>query len=538
MSLASDLLKKWVDFYGEKNRVLKKIESTRVNFNIPFFKKLNAEYNSIEAKIGLGYSCFNELIIRALAKTIANFFIAHKKNPSDEIDLLVSTDNTKIIFLLKEMAKVLTKFQIKITTFKEFTPYDKKYCCKMTKKLSLSGLIFIETNTYDQSVFNLFVYNQNGEPITEKDFYLNLVMPIEKDYPFQIEIENPKIDYLSNIKTVDEYVTKINAIESRGNDQKKTKIAIANLNAGTLKIVKKIFGKLDYRYYVAKPSKKRKALLVTSDNKVKSYFAREIFYARRKKCNVLLCSFNNSSQLFLFILLKNQIVFLNSNEFSLLFIDTFIANLKRNNIQLNRAYISSDTLLIPQIEKLVRKYKLKHYIQNRPYQIEKQYLLYHWNSSNQFTFGDDKIIEFGFHHLILKMIEIINYFFTQKSNILVERNRLKKIYGISKTICSYENISKEKIVSYFRKVAQTKRVAKFKVEALSFPSNVNPFGEEINLISILFANELNLIILFNRIINKSKFIFYTPNSIQSEFNNLKNHQQKKIIRKIKKAISE
>jgi hypothetical protein len=43
---------------------------------------------------------------------------------------------------------------------------------------------------------------------------------------------------------------------------------------------------------------------------------------------------------------------------------------------------------------------------------DNKFLLFYWNQDSQFIFGENNLIEFGFHHLIIKFLEMINYYKT------------------------------------------------------------------------------------------------------------------------------
>ncbi|MGL4343396.1 MAG: hypothetical protein ACRCRZ_02445 [Metamycoplasmataceae bacterium] len=522
-------------FPNEKN-FFKKLLKNNLDEKNPFFQKIELKDNYFISEIGIGYNRFNKLTIKSMAKS----FIELMDNKN--IDILLANDSTLSTFLLKEIASFLSSQNIKITAFKNFTNFDKKFTCKIVTKLSLDAAIFIETNTFDNKLFNLYFINNLGENF-DHSFLEKLIKKTYQNDLFSITNKNIfNIDFLSNTKIIDEYVSKVLSIETRVNDQKKIKISIVNYNEGLTLILKKIFGKMDYFYIIDNKIKNKSFYQKNKKNHEKIFFKKNILNAKRKGCDLLIASLPNSTQLFLFYIHKNTVIQLNSENLSLIFINQFISDLKRNNSNISNSYISTDILPSDPILKVIKKYNLKLFLHDYPLLNNNEYLLYHWNSNDQYVFGENKIIDYSFHHLIVKILEILNYFKTQKTNVFNEQKKLFKIYGNYERIKFYFFNDPNKTISYFKSIFETKKIKKIKIKKIIFNNVTNFLDEEYKLITIELFNGIILTIKYNTVLRKNIFIYKILNDnsiLLSNFNKSNNYKKcLKITKIISKEIND
>ncbi|MGL5357674.1 MAG: hypothetical protein ACRDA7_00455 [Metamycoplasmataceae bacterium] len=501
MDNINEILKKWVPFFPKKEKYLNRLIKKNISEHHEFFKRLSFNNDFLYGEKGLGYGKFNILTIRAICLALIKEL---RKNQEENIDILLVSDKEENDFFLKEFVKVLSFNKCEGTIFKNYTPFDKKFAKKTMKKLNIKNLVFIETNEYDNKIINLFIINE------EKNINIkNIINEINQLDLFDIEIdENANPSILSNTKVITEYVNTILKIKTRENDQKNLRVAIACNNSGTGEILKKIFGNMDY-FYVYKKYKKHQKLNMNKPNLEKRVFWKEIIFAKKNKCDLLICSPDNSSKLFLFSTEKRSLIYFDNYLFPLFFLNIFIPELKRNNVNLNKIFVASDIPASPSIDKLINKYNIKFFVDNVPILRTNENLLFYWND-NKFVFGDDKLIETSFHHILIKLSEIINYLKTQNSNINVELKKISRIYGNSFRNYFFFKIEKEKIINYFSIKENENKFKKVKRNLIVNESDI----DEVTLFKIVDINEeYNIYIKYHFSLKQAVFIF-TSNYIE------------------------
>ncbi len=535
-----EILNKWKDGLIEDKKAVRKISKlTILSENDLFFAKLFFDSRKIIARLGIGYGKLNKLVISSIAYSFGEIL---KQNESDnkQIDILVCSDGSpEIKMFLQNIASVFTAQNLTTTAFKSYAGYDSKFIRRTIRKLEISAGIFIERSIYNDEIFNIFFIDSNGNYFNEA-FIEKIKKEIDKHDIFEIDSKPAKVDFLSNNRIINDYIQKILTLSNRKGDQRKMKICISNYNNGVTEILKKTLGNMDFNYIInnkispgnihQKKKRNEKVFL--------NFFKRDISFAKKNKCDMLMCPSKNGSSLSMFIINGRQIFYLDANEITLMFLNFFLIELNINTKKLSNSYIGTDIPPIQSIKNLIKKYNLELSVSEEVKIIDDKFLLFFWNQDSQFIFGENNLIEFGFHHLIIKFLEMINYYKTQRLNISSQRNILAKMYGSYKTHIIIVNDELDKLYLFLEDIDRSHLNKKFPVENVIMFEHSNILNE--NLIAkILFKNEMELFIKFNYLNKKIIIITRIKNenyNIWNKYSNTKNTFVKNVNSLIKKGL--
>lgn len=503
-----ELLNEWKNAFKDDKASLRKLmKLSNVDDDHPFFSKLFFDSKKIVSKIGLGYGKLNILTIKLIANSFANV-LKEKNNEKSHIDILVCNDGAKETkHFLKNISEVFSAKKIAVTAFQSNVGYDKKFICRTVKKLELEAAIFIDRSTYNDEIFNIRFIDNKGFDFEEE--MINLIKrEIEEYNVFDIKSAPAKIDYLSNSRIVNDYVEKILSLSSRKGDQRKIKIAVSNYNEGVTEILKKILGNMDFNYIINKNITNKININQKSKRNEKTYinyFRKDINFARKNKSSLLICPSKNGSELNLFVFNGRQVVYLDANEITLMFLNFFLIEMNIDNKKLNNFYIGTDIAPIKSIKNLINKYNLELIVSEDIKLPKDKYLLFYWNQNSQFIFGGNKIIEFGFHHLVVRFLEMLNYYKTQRLNIISQRNILIKMYGNYKTHVMILNHDLSELHSWLLNVKDSWINERYPIENIVMFQNIKHFGENM-IAKIILKSGVELFIKFNYL-NRRVVIF-------------------------------
>ncbi|MDK2819674.1 MAG: hypothetical protein KFW07_02445 [Mycoplasmataceae bacterium] len=503
-----DLLNEWrIAFKDDKTSLRKLAKLSNVDDDHPFFSKLFFDSKKIVSKIGLGYGKLNILTIKLIANSFANILL--KKNvEKSHIDILVCSDGAiETKSFLKNISEVFSSKKIGITAFQSNVGYDKKFICRTVNKLELDAAIFIERSTYNDDIFNVRFIDNKGLDFEEEVIKL-IKHEVEEYNVFEIKSTHAKIDYLSNSRVVNDYVEKILSLTSRKGDQRKIKIAVSDYNEGVTEILKKILGNMDFNYIINKNITNKISINQKSKRNEKTYinyFKKDIYFARKNKCGLLICPSKNGSELNLFVFNGRQVVYLDANEITLMFLNFFLIEMNIGNKKFKNFYIGTDIPPIKSIKNLINKYKLELIVSEDIKLPKDKYLLFYWNQNSQFIFGGNKITEFGFHHLMVRFLEMFNYYKTQRLNIVSQRNILIKMYGNYKTHVMILNHDLSELHSWLVNIKKSWMNEKYPISNIIMFENIKNFGENM-IAKIILKNGVELFIKFNYL-NRKVVIF-------------------------------
>ncbi|MGL5643647.1 MAG: hypothetical protein ACRCW3_02635 [Metamycoplasmataceae bacterium] len=512
----TEIINKWkTALVDDKNSTIKLSKIKDLTDDDPFFNKLLFDSKKIVARIGVGYGKLNKLVIELIAYSFASIL---KKNSNNDkgIDVIVCSDGSEEIkAFLSNIADVFAYEDLTVTAFKKFTGYDKKFVRRTINKLELSAGIFIERSIYNNDIFNIYFIDSTGNDFS-KDFLNSIEEEINNKDIFSIKSKPAKIDFLSNNKLINDYIQKILSLSSRKGDQRKVKITISNYNEGVTEILKKILGNMDFNYKINTNINKGNINIKKhrNDGSFINFYWRDIRFARKNKCDMLICPSKNGSALNLFIFNGRQVFHLDANEITLMFLNSFFIGINIDTKKIPNSYIGTDLPPIPSIKNLIKKYDLELAISEDIKRLDEKYLLFYWNQNSQFIFGENSSTEFGFHHLIIRFLEMINYYKTQRLSLGSQRNVLAKMYGSYKTHIVILNYPLSRLYLFLDNINKSDFANKFPIENIVRYEDLNILSENLIARIILKTGE-ELLVKYNYI-NKKIVVF-----VRLENDNLK-----------------
>ncbi len=531
----NEILSKWKKEFDDDKKLLKKLSKIiGTNDEKKFFEKLFFDEKKIIARIGVSYGTLNKLTVKLIAHSFAKIMVDNNSDKS-KIDILISSDGSpEIKSFLKDIADVFEFEGITSTAFNLYNGYDKKFICRTVKKLELDGSIIIEKNIYNDEVFNVFFIDKNGLNI-KKNILETIKLEMDNYNIFSVQSRTAKVQFLSNNKIISDYISKILSLSNRKHDRRKIKIGVSNYNDGVTKILKKILGNMDFNYVInnninkGNIYKKKTKTPKTYTN----FYRKDIAFAMKNKCHILICTTKNGSELILFILNGKQVIYLDSNDITLMFLNFFLTEINTNYNNFSNSYIGTDIPPIQSIKNLINKYNLELFVTENLQIVKNKYLLFYWNQDGQFIFGENKIIEFGFHHLIIKILEMINYYETQRLNIYSQKNILSKMYGDYKTYTLIYNDDLYKFNLWLDNIQNSRTNEWFQIDNVTRFKISNDLHE--NLIAkIVLKSGVEFFIKFNYINRKIIIYIRLENTITSIWS--KKNVAKKYIHKVNYII--
>ncbi|MGL5617798.1 MAG: hypothetical protein ACRCWU_01930 [Metamycoplasmataceae bacterium] len=503
----NEIIDKWKNALVDDKNALRKLSKIReINDNDAFFTKLLFDSKKIVARIGFGYGKLNKLVVELIAYSFANILKENKMNDKG-IDVLVCNDGSQETReFLNNIANVLTNQDIIVTAFKKFTGYDKKFVRRTINKLELSAGIFIERSLYNNDVFNIHFIDSLGNDFSDS-LMKSIEEEINKNDIFSIKSKPAKIDFLSNDKLINDYIQKILSLSSRKGDQRKIKVTISNYNKGVTEILKKILGNMDFNYKINSNINKDNINIrkQRNDKSFINFYWRDIKFARKNKCDMLICPSRNGSALNLFIFNGRQVFYLDANEITLMFLNFFFIGINIDTKKIPNSYIGTDLPPIQNIKNLINKYDLELAISEDVKVLDEKFLLFYWNQNSQFIFGENYSTEFGFHHLIIRFLEMINYYKTQRLNLSSQRNVLAKMYGAYKTHTIILNYPFSRLHLFLDNINKSDFSIKYPIENIVKYEDLNILSENLIAKVILKSSE-ELLFKYNYI-NKKIVIF-------------------------------
>ncbi|MGL5205877.1 MAG: hypothetical protein ACRC7B_03140 [Metamycoplasmataceae bacterium] len=532
----NEIINKWRNaLVDDKNATKQLAKIKELTDDDPFFTKLLFDSKKIVSRIGIGYGKLNKLVVELIAYSFANILKENKESDS-VIDVIVCSDGSQEIeTFLNNIADVLTYEDLTVTAFKRFTGYDKKFVRRTINKLELSAGIFIERSIYNNEVFNIHFIDSSGNDFND-DLIKIIEEEINKNDIFSIKSKPAKIDFLSNNKLINDYIQKILSLSSRKGDQRKVKVTISNYNEGVTEILKKILGNMDFNYKINTNINKGNINIKKNrnDGSFINFYWRDIRFARRNKCDMLICPSRNGSALNLFIFNGRQVFHLDANEITLMFLNFFFIGVNIDTKKIPNSYIGTDLPPIQNIRNLINKYNLELAISEDVRIVDERYLLFYWNQNSQFIFGENYSTEFGFHHLIIRFLEMINYYKTQRLNLGSQRNVLTKMYGSYKTHIIILNNSLSQLYLFLDNIDKSELASKYPIENVVRYDDLNILSE--NLVAkVIFMSGEELLIKYNYI-NKKIVIFVRLENDNIKLWNINHFTKNAFVKNITKLI--
>lgn len=532
----------WKKYFEDDKNLLKelsKYESIDLS-ETDFFHSCKVVNNKIVSEYGVGMNKINKLTIRLFFYAFTNYFL--RKSENKEIVFIASNDSNTCKKLIKDLTFMKNE-KIKLVTFDNFEGYDKKIFNEAVKKIKAKLGLYIQESIYNSNIINIYFVDENGQ-VYDNQTILDFLKLTNSVNPFDFEInEKESILFVDNTKLIEIFIDKIYPLYVKQLDTNKTKIAISNNNKGVTSVLSKLIGKLDFSYIINNKSKVKNIFEYSTldDNKIKKIYKDEIRYARKKKCNILITYNANGTALFIFLVYKTNVVFLNETLITLMFLHNFLNDLFLRNKKIAKLYIASNCEPIQSIKNLIKKYNLDFQIKNNHNfsnkdNEEDKYLLYYWNIYNQYIFGEKKNIDFSIYHLIIKLLEILNFYNLQnnaKNNLIANLNQM---YGSYYEVKLFSNFNLKQIENRMKKLISSQdKQTYLKIK------KINEFDllsdeEEKTIYTIDLKGDINVIIKYNFIFKKMIFIYRIKNKKMNSFINYSHFIYKKNSKKLFKHI--
>lgn len=530
---------KWNSIY-QNNKVFQNQLKDKNQFEIKeeeFFGNLKIMNNYIYGEYGIGYSKINSITV----KKIIELFIEKNKMNYDDYFLITSDGNLECLEIIESIINLNDK-NIKFLTFQKFLGFDKTFILSTIKTIKPFGCIYLSKSIFNPEILQIHLYDSNGKEIAnEKLEYL--VKKMKKNIDDINISQNKNVYFLNNELLIKTFVDKVKQIYSKDlNTNKKTKIMISNRSEGVSNILSKLIGNQEFIYTINNKVKNYDVNIYKyqqfNDKTIKKLFKKELIKAWIKKANLLIIFNKEASQIFLFVLNKNKIIFLNMDLIVLILLNDLYNNFFIDNYNVSNMFISSNDLPNENIKKLMEKYNI-HFkqIQNNDFNnLTKNYMLLFWNDYNQIVFGQKSNKEFSIYHLLVKMISIIESYNNQYDSINILLSRLKKMYGEFDSINKYWiNKSKENIIKIINNIESNKETNIFNINKKYLEEEeILNFENKIALIQ--YKNKYLLSIKFNEINNKASISFRKINLNNNPKSKwyywAEKHEQKKIIKKL------
>ncbi len=489
-------IKKWNDLFSEGNLSKKYIKNQKYNeeFIDNFYQNLHVSDNSIYGEYGIGYSKINSVTLKKIIDIFVQ--ILEKKNDNDYF--VISSDGSNICNnIINNLIKINNQ-NIKFITFKDYEGFDKSFILSSIKKIRPLGGIHISQSIFSPNIININLYDFQGIKINN-EILINIIQNIDKNLNNISISKEENLSFFDNELLIKIFVDKMNKSFDSNILIKKTKIAISNRSNGITKILTKLLGTQDFSYVINNKIKNKTIDINYKKNisykNIKMYFWKEILFAKLNKANLLICFNAEGTQLFLFVLEKTKVIYIDPSLLSLIFLNCFFDNLYKNGKKMSDIFIASNGSPHTNMVNFINKYKVNFkQITNNNF-LQEDMLLLFWNDYNQYAFGKKMNQEFSIYLFLLKIINIIDNYINQYGTINALLNILTKMYGPN----DYQN--KYLInISYELVLAKINKLFNMTFE-FSDQKNKN-YENEIILTEFNINNEIDFLMKYNFIINQ------------------------------------
>ena len=501
MDSKAELLK-WQKYFEDHKVIAKELTKYQdIDLSATnFFHPCQVINKRICAEIGVGLNKINSLTVRNFLALLVEY--VHNLEEQDLI--LLAADGSEEA---QELIKAATHLKLnkgQFVVFENFEAFDKKFVGETIKRIKAKCGFFIQSSIYDAKLVEIFFLNYMGEYYDDE--FVNKINQnaIENDY-FNLELTNePELYYIENDKMIKIFVDKIQQLYTKRLSTKLTKIAISNHNAGVTKILAKLVGHLDYAYVINPQPKKQHFFesKILDDHEIKSLYKKEIRFARKNRCNILITFDQSGSQLLIFLLQRKNIIFLNENLIALIFLHNFYNNLFLANKKLAKSSIASDCPPMQSVANLISKYKLEFHVIDQVVYDPQNYMLFYWNSYHQFIFGEKRNVHFGIYNTTIKLLEIINFALLQNGGLQHLIGNINMMYDPFVQIQWISDLNFHHLEQKINALIKQPQLHElYKINFIKAYSETSKNEEQL-LWTIAFANHNQLIIRQNILVDK------------------------------------
>ncbi len=522
---------KWEALFQENkklSRSTKKIISDNQEENNDFFSNLRVFDNSYVGRYGIGFNNINSVVVKKIIDTFYKVISTDESN----LFLLVSDGSQEAIEIYKDVISFNEK--IEFLSFSNYQGYDQNFVNSTIKKINPIGCVYISKSIFNNEYLTISLYDSNGIKM-DNNFLNNLYLNIDKSAREIQRSQSRKISFLKDELLIKIYIEKVSNLFPRTFSNKKTKIAISNRSDGITKILSKLIGSQDYSYVINNNLKSTNIDLYNkkhlSDSQIKKFFWKDINFAIRRKANFLIAFNKAGTQTFLFNIEGLKVTYLSPNIIASIFLNKFFNDLESSNKKIPNAVIGSNNEPNKNIKKIINKFKINFKeIQDNNF-LALDYLLLFWNDYNQFVFGEKINSEFTIYHLLIKIIEIVNYYNNQYNSIDALLNKLSQMYGEQEVDNKF--ILKTKIPEY--KESLNSFLSAYKSNKLLSINNdfeTNHFNENV-LAKITLKNDSNIIVKQIPFLKNTIFFNVSFEREYNIFKKIKNNMEvKKVIKQL------
>lgn len=532
-----ELLLKWKRYF-ETNKTMLKELAKYDNVNLGETNFLNPCLvidQRICAAWGAGLNKINTLTVRNFVFTLVNQIVNLE---AQDLIFIASDGSLRCQQLVRDLAHLALE-RGEFVSFENFAGFDKKFVTEAIRKVNAKVGIFIQTSIYDPELIDVFFLNYLGENY-ETDFVEKIVQnSLANDY-FSIPLRGQAdIYYVENDKMIKLFVDKIEQLYTKRLNTKKTKIALSNHNPGVTQVLAKLLGHLDYAYVIndnVRP-KHMFAHKLLSDHEFLRLYRREIRFAKQRRCNILLTGDTNGSRLLIFLLKRNNVIFLNQNLTTLVFLHNFFNNLFLANKKLAKSWIAADTTPIKSITNLITKYHIDFNVTSKLVHDPQNYLLFYWNDYNQFIFGEKRNVTFGIYNLFIKLLEILNFAILQTGGLQNLVSNINTMYGHFVQIQVVSDFTLQHVQARINHLVVNPDIRdKYQIRAVERNQSESQNEEQL-LWSLVLKKTDQLLVKYNYLLDKVIMIYRFEVTQKKFFINFDNsNRRQKEFRKLLKRI--
>lgn len=526
-------LNQWKEYFINNKFISKELNKYDENEldKTDFFSDWKIIENKFVVSYGAGYSKLNEISLRRIFVA----FLEMIKSQNNEY-ILIASDGFDNNDLIKSLTKLDLNEKVKLLAFDGFNEYDKKFIHSSYNLISPKAGIYLQKSLKDNSLINIYLLNEKGENFSNE--FLNKIQSKSKLINiFKLPIlSKGKVYFIDDQACIKIFIDKVLETTKDQKNSSNTKITVSNHNKGVTEILTKMIAKLDYSYVINKKPKNKNIYLhdYLDEKMIKKIYRDEINFARKRQSNLLFTFNESGTNLLVFLIYKNKVIFLNENLISLIFLHNFMNNMAKENKKIENIHIASNLYPIKSIDSLIKKYHINYKFEELPQIHENSQLLYYWNTNNQYVFGESKNIEFGIYYLSIKLLGIIDYYNSQNANINTLLSSINIMYGCFDETKVKLRINLDKIQENMNRMLVSKDIWNKHSIVNIYKHAYNSEEEEENLLyTIIIQNESSFIIKYNNFLNKAFCFYRYPISNKFKLNYLsKRYKIHKLIKSL------
>ncbi|MBN0919332.1 hypothetical protein [[Mycoplasma] gypis] len=448
----------WLDFFAKNKKALFEIKKHRTDtIDSEFFQDIKLNEGTFVAEVGYGFNKFNEATVRGIAQAYVFYLKTLHKN-LHEVKVLIATDGSSKEFnnFMIQFGEVLMASNIKVYLFERNVNVTNDFCFFALQKVEeIDNLIYFSNFSRSHEQKALYIYENKVKrlPSQKIDTIYNLYL--NDVNIFFTRTLSDDFNYLKIDMLVYEYVDEILKLQVRSFDNKKLKVSVVS-NPSTNYFVQKILGKMDYSYRFIKKNNH-------SVNK-KLFFKKFAFIHSHDKTQNYIFEFTEEG--------KNLVVYektfgsfykrIDNNDLFMAYLEFIGKEMKMNqkNLRYENIFLSlfSRNNLFKLDEKYFKNMTKRIFLSDRDYRIEKSYFMNIDEDGRLFVKKPYMIQNNGLMSFVI-ILEMLNYFNTQKKTFSQVKRDLDKLYGNEKLDIYHYPISRQHLKEFLEIIQNLKQIS-------------------------------------------------------------------------------